>query len=237
MCRSGELGWKTMLSGSRWLRRIAHGVEGDEGVFVVGAVVGGVLDLGLEDADDLEDVAFDLNGFAYGRVAVEELLRGVRAEDDDLTMLGEVGGLEVAALVDVEFAHAAVGEVDCLALDVDDLGAVLEAEAVVGLGADGCEEGHSIAHGFDVAVEKFDLLAGALAACLHAGLSAPHHDDVVAEAEEAVEHAFAEALAVAEEQDDRYEAPDDAEHGEAGAQTVAEEGVDALADDLGEVHG
>ena len=181
-------------------------------------------------------MAFDFNGFAYGRVAVEELLRGVGAEDDDVAMIGEVGGLEVAALGDIEFAHAAVGEVDCLALDVDDLGVVFEAEAVVGLGADGCEEGHAVAHGFYVAVDEFDLLAGALAACLHAGLSRPHHDDVVADAEEAVEHSFAEALAVAEEQDDRYEAPQDAEHGEARAQTVAEEGIDALADDLGEVH-
>ena len=33
--------------------------------------------------------------------------------------------------------------------------------------------------------------AGALTAGLHAGLSAPHHDDVVAETEEAVEDAFA----------------------------------------------
>ena len=86
-------------------------VEGDEGVFVVGTVVGGVLDLGFQDADDLEDVAFDLDRFADGRVAVEEFLRCVRAEDDDLTVLGEVGGFEVAALVDVEFSHAAVGEV------------------------------------------------------------------------------------------------------------------------------
>ena len=79
---------------------------------------------------------------------------------------------------------------------------------------------------------KLDALAGALAAGLHAGLSAPDHDDVVAEAEEAVEDAFAEALAVAEQKDDGDEAPDDAEHGEAGAQAVAQEGVDALANDL-----
>ena len=46
----------------------------------------------------LKDVAFDLHGFADGRVAVEELLRGVRTEDDDLAVVGEVGGLEVAAL-------------------------------------------------------------------------------------------------------------------------------------------
>ncbi len=80
----------------------------------------------------------------------------MRAEDDDLAMIGEVGWLEVAALVDVKLAHAAVGEVDGFALDVDDLGAVFEAEAVIGFGADGFEEGDFVAHGFGVAVEEFD---------------------------------------------------------------------------------
>ena len=65
----------------------------------------------FKHADDLKDVTFDLNGFADGRVAVEELLCCVRAEDDDLPMVGEVGGLEVAALVDVQTPHATVGEV------------------------------------------------------------------------------------------------------------------------------
>ena len=81
------------------------------------------------------------------------------------------------------------------------------------------------------------LAARAFAASLHAGLAAPDHDDVVAEAEEAVEYALAEAFAVAEEEDDGDESPDDAEHGEAGAEAVAEERVDALTDDLTQVHG
>ena len=92
------------------------------------------MDFVLQNADDLKDVAFDLDDSADGREAVEELLCGVRAEDDDLAMVGEVGGFKVAALVDVKPAHSAVGEVDCLALDVDYLGAVLEGEAIVGLG-------------------------------------------------------------------------------------------------------
>ncbi len=152
----GRAGLEDDAVGVALVAEQTHHVERDEGVFGVGAVVGGVLDLVVEDADDLEDVAFDLDGFADGRVAVEEFLRGVRAEDDDLAMIGEVGGLEVAALVDVEAAHAAVGEVDGFALNVDDLGAVFEAEAVVGLGADGVEEGDFIADGFGVAVEKFE---------------------------------------------------------------------------------
>ncbi len=119
----------------------AHDVEGDEDVFVVGAVVGGVLDFVAEDADDGEGLTFDLNGFAYGRVAVEEFFSGVGAEDDDLAMLGEVGGFKVAALLDVEVAHATVGEIDGLGLDEDDLGAVLDAEGVVGFAGDGGEEG------------------------------------------------------------------------------------------------
>ena len=209
------------------LAESAHGVEGDEDVFVVGAVVGGVLDLVAQDADDGEGLAFDLHRLADGRIAVEELFRGVRAEDDDLAMVGDVGGFEVAALFDVELAHAAVGQVDGLGLDVDDLGAVLDAEAVVGLAGDGCEEGQAVAHGFDVAVDESDLLAGALAAGLHGGLSAPHHDDVVADAEEALAARRRPGLAVAEQQHDGDQSPHDAEHGEAGAQAVAAEGIDA----------
>src|SRR5580658_7849857 len=113
-------------------------------------------------------------------------------------MVGEVGGLEVSTLLDVQFAHSAVGEIDRFALDVYDFGAVLEAEAIVGLRAYGFEEGNFVADRFGVSVEKLYAFAGALAAGLHAGLSAPHHDDVVAETEEAVEDAFAEALAVAQ---------------------------------------
>ncbi len=154
-----------------------------------------------KDADDLEDVAFDFDRFADRWVAVEEFLRGVGAEDDDLPMLGEVGGLEVAALGDVQFAHAAVGILDGLAGDVDDLGTVFEAEAVVALGADGGEEGNCVAYCFGVSVEELDALAGAFSASLHAGLAAPDHDDVVTKAEEAVENLFAETAAVAEEKD------------------------------------
>src|SRR5439155_10296310 len=100
----------------------------------------------------------------------------MRTEDDDLAMVGEVCWLEVSAFRDVEFSHSAVGKVDRLALDVHYLWAVLEAEAVVGFGADGLEEGNFVAHGFGVAVEKFYALAGSFSAGLHAGLSAPDHD-------------------------------------------------------------
>ena len=37
--------------------------------------------------------------FADGRVAVEEFVGGVGAEDDDLAVVGEVGGFEVAAVL------------------------------------------------------------------------------------------------------------------------------------------
>src|SRR5258708_1594527 len=152
-------------------------------------------------------------------------------------MLGEVGRLEVAALGDVQLAHAAVGVFDGLAGDVDDLGAVLEAEAVVALGADGGEEGNCLADGLSVSVEELDALAGALSSGLHAGLSSPDHDDGVAEAEEAVEDAFSEAASVAEQKHDGDDTPDDAEHGEPGAQAVAPRAIAALADDPAHVLG
>jgi len=42
----------------------------------------------------------------------------MRAEDDNLAMVGKVCGLEVSALLDVEFSHSAVGKFDRFALDV-----------------------------------------------------------------------------------------------------------------------
>ena len=161
-------------------------VERDEGVFVVGTVVGRVLNFVFQDADDLKDVAFDLNRFAYRRVAVEELLRCVRAEDDDLPMVGKVCGLEVSALFDVEFSHAAIGKVDCFALDIDDLWAVLEAEPSSVSELTALRKGTSSRTASVSPSRNFTRLAGSFAAGLHAGLSAPHHDDVVAETEEAV---------------------------------------------------
>jgi len=53
-------------------------------------------------------------------------------------------------------------------------------------------------------------------------LAAPYHDDVVTKAHEAIEHAFAEALAVAEQKHYGHKSPDDAEHGETRTQPVAE---------------
>jgi hypothetical protein len=219
-----------MESGSRCWRQRAHGVEGDEDVLVVGAVVGGVLDLVAQQADDGEGLAFDLHDLADRRIAVEELFRGVRAEDHDLAMLGEVGGLEVAALFDVELAHAAVGQVDGLGLDVHHLGPILHAEAAVGLAGDGAQEGQAVAHGLGVAVAQLDALPGALAAGLHGGLPAPHHDDVVADAEEALQHGAAQRLAVAEQQHHGDQSPHDAEHGEAGAHAVAAQRLDGFGD-------
>jgi hypothetical protein len=68
-------------------------------------------------------------------------------------------------------------------------------------------------------------------------LSAPDHDDVIADAEEALQDRVAEALAVAEQKHDRDQSPHDAEHGEAGTHAVAVEGVERLAEGFFEIHG
>ena len=102
---------------------------------------------------------------------------------------------------------------------------------------DGFEEGDCVADGFGVAIKELYFFAGSFATRLHAGLSAPHHDDVVAQAHEAIEYLFPRELAVAEQKDDGDEAPDDSEHGKAGAETVADERLEGLRDDFEEVHG
>ena len=64
---------------------LAEGEEREVGGVVVG-VLAAAEDLLLlgEDADDGEDVAFDLDFLADGGFLAEELLRGIVAEDDDV---------------------------------------------------------------------------------------------------------------------------------------------------------
>src|SRR6202012_6210606 len=100
----------------------------------------------------------------------------------------------------------------------------------------GGEVGKSVAEGFGVAFLELDLLTGPLAACLHGGLPAPEHDDVIADAEEALQNGFADGVAVAEQKDDGDESPDDAEHGEDGTHAIAAEGVDGLIEGFADFH-
>ena len=102
---------------------------------------------------------------------------------------------------------------------------------------DGAKVGERVAEGFGVAFLELNLLTGALAAGLHGGLAAPEHDDVVADAEEALQDRLADGVAVAEQKNDGDESPDDAEHGEAGTHAVAAEGVDGLIEGFADVHG
>ena len=159
------------------------------------------------------------------------------AEVDDLAVIGEVVGLEVAAGLDIETAHAAVGEIDGLGLDADDLGTVLDAEAVVGLVGDGAKEGKRVAQGFGVAFLELHFLTRPLTAGLHRGLAAPEHDDVVADAEETLQDRLADGVAVAEQKHDGDESPDDAKHCEHGAHAIAAEGIDGLIEGFADFHG
>ena len=117
------------------------------------------------------------------------------------------------------------------------LGPYLNAESVINLVGDGAKVGERVAKGFGVAFLELNLLTGALAAGLHGCLAAPEHDDVVADAEEALQDRLADGVAVAEQKHDGDESPDDAEHGEAGTHSVAAEGVNGLIEGFADVHG
>jgi len=161
----------------------------------------------------------------------------MRAEDHDLAMLGEVSGLKVTALFHIELAHAAVRQIDGLGLDVHHLGPILHAEAAVGLPGDGAQKGQAVADGLGVAVAQANPLPGALAAGLHGGLPAPHHDHVIADTEKALQHGAAQRFSVAQQQHDRDQSPHDAEHGQAGAQAVAAQRLYGFGDGFSKVHG
>src|SRR5882724_547092 len=81
-----------------------------------------------------------------------------------------------------------------------------------------------------------DTFTCAFAADLHAGLSAPEQDDIVADAEKRAENALSDALAVTKQQDHRSNAPYYSQHGEGRAQAVAHQRKPALGDDFLHLH-
>src|SRR5580698_10324140 len=101
------------------LAKLPHVLEGNEDVFVIRTVVGGVLNFIAKNANDGEGLAFDLYDFADGRISVKEFFCRMRSEDDDLAMLGEVSRLEEASLLDVESAGASIGKIYGLGLNID----------------------------------------------------------------------------------------------------------------------
>ena len=66
LCKSAEIGWKTMICGSLALVSLVENLVGDERLLVVGAFVHGVLDLDVHDADDFEAAPLDEDGLAHG---------------------------------------------------------------------------------------------------------------------------------------------------------------------------
>ena len=84
-------------------------VYGNEDLVDVEAVVAGVLVLGLHYADDLVRNVVEVNVFADGVAAGEELFAHFRAQKCDPTALGHVVPVVEAAFADVDGPHFGKG--------------------------------------------------------------------------------------------------------------------------------
>ena len=140
----------------------------------------------------------------------------------------KIVGVDEAAFVHGDKATS--GEVG---LDADDLA------GGVGEGADGVEvvavehggDGAELGEGAQIGLVAQGELIGA-----HAGVligdggdgSVPHHDHIVAEGGEVAVLAGAEALAEADQDEERTDSPGNAEHGQEGAQLVGHHGAEDL---------
>ena len=194
-------------------------------VVVATAALGG-------DADDLETKAVDGDEGAHGGVAHEEEIVGFRAEKDDMAMLGDVVGIEVAALGEGNGA-------DLLDVGLDAPDATGEAAVLAGLFEIAAnEESGDVANMRSAAdsgaVSKGDVI-GTTAVVL-AGESGDgtgiEEDDVCAEGGERAALTGAEAFAEADEQKQRGDTPGDAEHGQEGSQLVGCDRLEDLLEDL-----
>src|SRR5580693_7424603 len=99
-------------------------------------------------------------------------------------MLGKVALLKITAFDDVQLAHLSIGILHGFALYRDNAIAVFVGERAIPFRADQAHKRSFFADGFNIVVLEMNALSGALAACLHAGLALPDHDDVVADSEE-----------------------------------------------------
>src|ERR1700733_6757623 len=153
-----------------------------------------------------------------------------------MPMLGEIALLEVASLGHVQLAHLAIGILHGFGRNRDHTVAVFIREAVVPFRAYQANQRGFFADRIDVFVLEVNALAGAFAARLHAGLALPDHDHIVADAEERVEYAGADALPIAEQQYHCRQAPNDAHHRQDRAKPVARERIPTLLDQFLDLH-
>ncbi len=194
------------------------------------------MDLQLEQTDHVKHLAFDAHPLAHSGCSAEDFLGGIRPEDHYPAMLGKIAFLKVAAFTHLQTAHLAIRELDGLDIHGDHSVTTLEAERIVILGAHVLDQRDLIAHCLHIFVKEAYWLARSLASRLHAGLSTPEHDDVVADAKKRIEHAVAHTLAISQQQHHRDQSPNDAQHGQRRAQTVAQQRLPTLDDDLSKFH-
>jgi len=215
------------------VRQPAHGRPRNEDAELVGPVVVRQLDFLFTDANNLEPLAADADGFPDGWNRSEELPLYLNADKGHPPAQPHVFFLkETSAWLRHLAPHAAVrggdgaNEVTGLPVGVHDRKVAHE------LGADVLDERH-LADRQHVVHRHADAFAGAFAAGLQARLAGEHNHGAVGVGalETGVDRA-AKAVAVRQEDNDGDDAPRNAEHREGGPKAVVVEAVTRLADDL-----
>ena len=148
------------------------------------------------------------------RRALKYFLGCAIPKNDNPPVIEEIDLVEVSSVREIELAHLPVGQIHAAGHNRNHARANLESEVAIDLAAHRPYQRHFDANGFHIFKLVLDGFSCALAASLHAGLSRPHDNDVVAHVQKSVQDASAEPLPVREQQHYRHQAPADAQHGE-----------------------
>jgi hypothetical protein len=192
------------------------------------------LQLAVHRPDHREAHPRDQHRLVDSRAPREQLLPRFRAEERDTPSLLVVLVADPATLGGDLVADRPVLGVDAADRGVDDAVAVVHLPPLHRLEADVLDQRGFGAHDVEVLALEADLLAGALAARLLAGLPRPGDHRALAEGVEGAQQRAAESGAVRHQHCHRDDAPHDAEHGEGAARAVALERVPCQHQDLAE---
>ena len=217
--------------------QIAHQSEGDEAIVVVRSVIHRVLNLVPHRSDHFKIKSPEADVLPHCRRSLKNFLRRLVAQNHHPAMVGKISVLEIAAVRESQLAHLPIGHFDAAHRDGHDPGAKFDSEVAINFAAHRANDRHLIANRFHVLIFVSDLLARALAAGLHTGLSRPKHNDVIAHVHKSMQHTAAQTLAVGEQQHHRSQSPHDAQHGEQGAHAVAHKRLPALQNEFFQEHG
>ncbi len=205
---------------SRIRKMPGHSGIGDKDFVPIQAVVGILLVLLLEFADDREGKVLNPDLRAHGGAIGKELLPNVFPKDTDRAQFPVIRFIQPAAGGEVHGADFLVNRRYAVDGKAAGIVAARHLEITIQFRGDAADEVTLLADGLDVRGRQLNAAASALITGLPGGAAAPHDGDVGAECEEALPVTDLEAVANGHHEDNGGDAPGDAEHGEGAAQLV-----------------